>query len=104
MSRSQQEQEQDKFDNEVSELINSGTMADKRWKPEKMKHETQHCLKMWKRLQQGIQYTRSRVSYRKLKVKRKGKKLEVLKAAQEGVVGDFTVIESHEKHHAIVDR
>jgi hypothetical protein len=104
MNGSLQEQEQAKFDHEVSELINSGAMADKGWKPEKMVHETQHCLKMWKRLQEGIQYTRSRVSYRKLKAKRKGKKLEVLKAAQEGVVKDFTVIQLNEKHHVIVDR
>jgi hypothetical protein len=79
-------------------------MANKGWKPEKMVHETQHCLKMWKRLQEGIPYTRSQASYRKLKAKRKGKKLEVLKVAQEGVVKDFTVIQSNEKHHAIVDR
>ena len=79
-------------------------MADKGWKPEKIVHETQHCLKMWKRLQQVIQYTRSRVSYSKLKARRKRKKLEVLKAVQDGVIEDFTVIESHEKHHAIVDR
>jgi hypothetical protein len=39
-----------------------------------------------------------------LKTKRKGKKLEVLKAIQEGAVKDFTVIQSNEKHHAIVDR
>ena len=30
--------------------------------------------------------------------------MEVLKAAQEGVVKDFTVIQLNEKHHAIVDR
>jgi len=46
MNGSLQEQEQAKFDHEVSELINSGAMADKGWKPEKMVHETQHCLKM----------------------------------------------------------
>jgi hypothetical protein len=101
---SQLQQEQNKFENEVSLLINSGAMADKGWKPEKAKHKTQHCLKIWKRLQGDIQYTISRVSYRKLKAKRKGKKLEVLKAAKEGVVEDFTVIESSKNHHAIVDR
>jgi hypothetical protein len=37
-------------------------------------------------------------------VKRKGKKLEQLKAVWEEVVEDFTVIESHEKHYAIVDQ
>src|SRR5580692_3741431 len=99
---SQLQQEQNKFENEVSLLINSGAMADKGWKPEKAKHKTQHCLKIWKRLQGDIQYTISQVSYRKLKAKRKGKKLEVLKAAKEGVVEDFTMIESSKNHHAIL--
>jgi hypothetical protein len=39
-----------------------------------------------------------------LKLKRKGKKLEVLKAVKEGVVENFKVIESSKNHHAIVDR
>jgi hypothetical protein len=99
-----QEWKQNKFDQEVSFLINSGAMSDKEWKPEKMKHKTEHCLKIWKRLQRGIQYTVSPVSYVKLKAKRKGRKSKVLKAAKEGVVDNFTVIESHENHHAIVDK
>ena len=79
-------------------------MADKKQKPEKEKHKTQYCLKIQKRLQGDIQYTVSRVSYQKLKAKRKGKKLEVLKAVQEGVVEDFTIIQLNKKHHMIVDR
>jgi hypothetical protein len=62
MSQLQQEpnqQKQSKFENEVSLLINSGAMADKGWKSEKAKHKTQHCLKIWKRLQGDIEYTRS---------------------------------------------
>ena len=50
----QLQQEQNKFKNKVSLLINSGAMADKKWKPEKEKHKTQHYLKIWKRLQGDI--------------------------------------------------
>ena len=60
---SQLQQEQIKFENEVSLLINSGAMVDKKWKPEKEKHKTQHYLKIWKILQGDIQYIVSRVSY-----------------------------------------
>ena len=79
-------------------------MADKKWKPEKIKYKTEHCLKIWKRLQQGIQYTVSPVSYAKLKAKRKGKKLDVIEAVKKGVVKNFKVIESDENHHAIIDK
>jgi hypothetical protein len=39
-----------------------------------------------------------------LKVKRKKKKLEVLKAVKKGVVENFIVIKSNENHYAIIDR
>jgi hypothetical protein len=55
-------------------------------------------------MQHDIQYTVSRVSYAKLKIKRKGKKSNVLEAAKKGVVENFKVIESGENHHAIIDR
>ena len=39
-----------------------------------------------------------------MKAKRKGKKLEVLKATKKGVVDNFIVIETDENHHAIIDK
>jgi len=39
-----------------------------------------------------------------LKAKRKGKKLEVLEAAKEGIVEDITMIESNKNHYAIINK
>ena len=45
----------------------------------------------------------SRISYMQLKEDRKGIREKVLEAAKQGDVETFTVIKSHENHHAIID-
>ena len=38
------------FNRQVQLLINSGAMSDKGWPVDKIMHETQHYLKIWKKL------------------------------------------------------
>ena len=91
------------FNRQVQLLINSGTMSDKGWPVDKIIHETQHYLKIWKKLQTNIQYTLSPISYIELKKSVKGNRKDVLAAAKEGDVNNFTVIQTHPDHHAIID-
>ena len=93
----------DKFNRQVSLLMNSGAMADKCWPAERVKHETQHYLKLWKKMQNGIQYTMSPITYVQLKDDARGNRREVLEAAKQGDINMFMVIKSGKDHHAIVD-
>ena len=50
-------------------------------------------------------HTRSPVTYVELKEEKVGRRKDIVEAAQEGRnVNTFTVIQSHENHHAIIDQ
>ena len=82
-----------------------GVMDDKNWPKEEVKHRTQQCIKMWEKMQKGMTYTKSPVTYVELKEEKVGRRKEVLEAAkEERDVNTFTVIKSHENHHMIIDQ
>ena len=85
-------------------FMDSGIMDDKNWKKEEMKHRTKQCIKLWEKMQEGMTHTRSPVTYVELE-KKVGRRKDVVVAAQEERnVNMFTVIQSHENHHAIIDQ
>ena len=86
-------------------FMDSGIMDDKNWKKEEVKHRTKQCIKLWEKMQEGMTHTRSPVTYVELKEERVGRRKDVVEAAQEERnVNTFTVIQSHENHHAIIDQ
>jgi|HubBroStandDraft_2_1064218.scaffolds.fasta_scaffold69967_2 hypothetical protein len=95
--------EQKEFKGRLSLLIDCGAMNDKNWLEEEVKNRTKKVLKLWQHKQKGMVYTTSQVTYVQLKEDRKGRQKEVLEGAKEGDINTFTVIKSHEKHHAIID-
>ena len=95
--------EQNEFKRRLSLLMDCGAMDDKNWPTSEVKHRTKQYLKLWEKTQRGITYTTSPVTYVQLKEDRKGRQKEVLEAAKQGDINTFTVIKSHENHHAIID-
>jgi hypothetical protein len=93
----------DEFDRRVSLLMDCGAMKDKDWPDKGIKKRTKCFLKLWEKMQKGMTYTTSPISYVQLKEDRKGIREEVLEAAKQGDVETFTVIKSYENHHAIID-
>jgi hypothetical protein len=88
----------------VSLLMDSGAMDDKNWKKEEVKHRMKQYIKLWEKMQKDMTYTTSPVSYVELKEKKVGRRKDVVEAAQEERdINTFTVINSHENHHAIID-
>jgi hypothetical protein len=93
----------DEFDRRVLLLMDCGVMKDKDWPDKGVKKRTKCFLKLWEKMQKGMTYTTSPISYVQLKEDRKGIREEVLEAAKQGDIDTFTVIKSHENHHAIID-
>ena len=93
----------DEFDRRVSLLMDCGAMKDKDWPDKSVKKRIKCFLKLWEKMQKGMTYTTSLISYVQLKEDRKGIREEVLEVAKQGDVDMFTVIKSHENHHAIID-
>ena len=91
------------FDGKLSLLIDCGAMKDKNWPNNKVRNGTKQFLKLWQHKQEGMERTKSPVTYVELKENRKGRQKEVLEAAKEGNINTFTVIKSHANHHAIID-
>ena len=90
----------DEFNRRISLLMDCGVMKDKDWPDKGVKKWTKCFLKLWEKMQKGMTYM---ISYMQLKEDRKGIREEVLEAAKQGDVDTFTVIKSHENHHAIID-
>src|SRR5580692_9680138 len=95
--------EQNEFEKRVSLLIDCGAMKDKNWPTAEVKHQTKQYLKMWKKMQTDIVYTKSPIMYVQLKENRKGDPKKVLEVAKQEDTDTFMVIRSHENHHAIID-
>jgi hypothetical protein len=95
--------EQNEFEGIFSLLMDCEAMKDKNWPAGEVKHRTKQFLKLWQHKQKGMVRTISPVTYVQLKEDRKGRQKEVLEAAKEGDINTFTVIKSHENHHAIID-
>ena len=103
MTTSEMTSEQ-KFDRRFSLLTDCGAMDDKNWKKKEVRHRTIKFLQQWERMQKGMTHMTSPITYVQLKEDRKGVQKEVLEAAkQEDIDDTFTVIKSHENHHAIID-
>ncbi len=83
--------------------MDSGAMDDKNWKKEEVKHRMKQYIKLWEKMQKDMTYTTSPVSYVELKEEKVGRRKDVVEAAQERDINTFTVINSHENHHAIID-
>ena len=62
------------------------TMKDKDWPDKGIKKRTKCFLKLWEKMQKGMTYTTSPISYVQLKEDRKGIREEVLEAAKQGDV------------------
>ena len=95
--------EQNEFDRRFSLLTDCGAMDDKNWKKKEVRHRTIKFLQQWEKMQKGMTRTTSPITYVQLKEDRKGVQKEVLEAAKQEDVDTFTVIKSHENHHAIID-
>jgi hypothetical protein len=93
----------DEFDRRLSLLIDCGAMKDKDWPDKGVKKRTKCFLKLWEKMQKGMTYTTSPISYMQLKEDRKGIREEVLEAAKQWDIDTFTVIKSHENYHMIID-
>ena len=91
------------FNRRVSLLIDCGAMKDKDWPNKGIKKRAKYFLKLWEKIQKGMTYTTSPISYVQLKEDRKGTRKEILEEAKQRDVKTFTVIKSHENHHAIID-
>src|SRR6266481_9259069 len=91
------------FDGRVTLLIECGAMKDKNWPTEEVRHRTRQSLKLWGKMQTGMTHTTSPITYVELKEDRKGIRKEVLEAAKQEDINTFTIIKSHEAHHAIID-
>jgi hypothetical protein len=77
----------------LSLFMDSSIMDDKNWKKEEVKHQTKQCIKLWEKMQEGMTYTRSPVTYVELKEEKVGRQKDVVEAAQEERnVNTFTVI------------
>jgi uncharacterized protein YeaC (DUF1315 family) len=86
-------------------FMDSGIMDNKNWKKEEVKHWMKQCIKLWEKMQEGMTHTRSPVTYVELKNEKVGRWKDVVEATQEeGNVNMFTVIQSYENHHAIIDQ
>jgi hypothetical protein len=92
------------FNRSVLLLMDCGAMKDKDWPDKGVKKRTKYFLKLWEKMQKGMTYTTSPISYVQLKENRKGIREEVLEAAKKGDVDTFTVIKFYENHHAIIDK
>ena len=75
--------EQNKFEKRVSLLIDCGAMKDKNWPTAEVKHRTKQYLKLWKKMQTDIVYTKSPITYVQLKENGKGDLKKVLEAAKQ---------------------
>jgi hypothetical protein len=95
--------QKDEFDRMVSLLIECGAMKDKNWPTGEVRHRTRQYLKLWRKMQKDMVYTKSTITYVELKGDRKGDQKDVLEAAKQGDINTFTVIKSYENHHAIID-
>jgi hypothetical protein len=97
--------EQNELDRRILLLMDCGAMNDKNWSGTKseIKQQTRRYVKMWRKMEKDMTHTISPITYVQLKEDRKGRQKEVLKAAKEGDINTFTVIKSHENHHAIID-
>ena len=95
--------EQNEFKRRLSLLMDCGAMDDKNWPTSEVKNWTKQYLKLWGKMQRGMTYTTSPVTYVELKEDRKGRQKDILEAAKQGDINTFTVIKSHENHHAIID-
>jgi hypothetical protein len=93
----------DEFDRRVLLLMDCGAMKDKDWPGKVLRKGRSVFLKLWEKMQKGMTYTISLISYVQLKEDRKGIREEVLEAAKQGDVDTFTIIKSHKNHHAIID-
>ena len=88
----------------VSLLMDSGVMDDKNWKKEEVKHRMKQYIKLWEKMQKDMTYTTSLVSYVELKEQKVGRRKEVVEGAkEERDINTFTVINSNDNHHAIID-
>ena len=74
--------ESNEFDRRVKLLIDCGVMKDKDWRNQDVKKRTKYFLKLWEKIQKGMTYTTSPISYVQLKEDRKGTKEKVLEAAK----------------------
>jgi hypothetical protein len=89
----------------LSLFMDSGIMDNKNWKKEEVKHQRKQCIKLWEKMQEGMTYTRSPVTYVELKEEKVGRRKDVVEAAQEERnINTFMVIQSHENHYAIIDQ
>jgi hypothetical protein len=85
-------------------LMDSGAMDDKNWKKEEVKHRIKQYIKLWEKMQKDMTYTTSPVSYVELKEQKVGRWKEVVeRAKEERDINTFTVINSYDNHHAIID-
>jgi len=85
-------------------LMNLGAMDDKNWKKKEVKHWMKQYIKLWEKMQKDITYTISPVSYVELKEQKVGRRKEVVEGAKEKRdINMFTVINSYDNHHAIID-
>ena len=70
------------FNRRVSLLIDCGAMKDKDWQNQDVKKKMKAFLKLWEKMQKGMTYTTSPISYVQLKEDRKRTREKVLKAAK----------------------
>jgi hypothetical protein len=89
----------------VSLLMDSGAMDDKNWKKEEVKHQMKQYIKLWEKMQKNMTYTTSLVSYVELKEQKVGRQKEVVeRAKEERDINTFTIINSYDNHHVIIDK
>ena len=85
-------------------MMDSGTMDDKNWKKEEVKHRMKQYIKLWEKMQKDMTYTISPVSYVELKEQKVGRQKEVVEGVkEERDINTFTVINSNDNHDAIID-
>ena len=71
-----------KFDRRVSLLIDCGAIKNKDWPNKGVKKRTKCFLKLWEKMQKGMTYTTSPISYIQLKEDRKRTREKILKVAK----------------------
>ena len=78
------------FDRRVLLLINCRAIKDKDWRNQDVKKRTKAFLKLWEKIQKGMTYTTSLISYVQLKEDRKRTQKKVLEAVKQGDINMFT--------------
>jgi hypothetical protein len=87
----------------LKELLNCGAIRDFNWPSNRARKNTKNLLQQWWKMQKGMEFSLSPVTYGELKERFKGRHATVIDAVQQGDPASFQVIRSDDCHHAIVD-